>query len=31
MLERKPTKLLKQLISELDYLDKEDIDLVKKA
>ena len=31
MLERKPTKLLKQLISELDYLDKEDIDLIKKA
>ena len=31
MLERKPTRLLKQLISELDYLDKEDVDLVKKA
>jgi RelA/SpoT family (p)ppGpp synthetase len=31
MLDRKPTKLLKQLISELDYLDKEDIDLIKKA
>jgi len=31
MLERKPTKLLKQLISELDYLDKEDIELIKKA
>ena len=31
MLERKPTKLLKQLITELDYLEKEDIDLIKKA
>ncbi len=31
MLGRKPTKLLKQLISELDYLDEKDIDLIKKA
>jgi len=31
MLGRKPTKLLKQLISELDYLDEEDIGLIKKA
>ncbi len=31
MLERKPTKLLMQLISELDYLDNKDIDLIKKA
>ena len=31
MLGRKPTKLLKQLISQLDYLDKKDIDLIKKA
>lgn len=31
MLGRKPTKLLKQLISELDYLDEKDLDLIKKA
>ncbi len=31
MLGRKPTKLLKQLISELNYLDEKDIDLIKKA
>jgi len=31
MLDKKPTKLLKQLISELDYLDQEELVLVKKA
>ena len=31
MLDKKPTKLLKQLMSELDYLDQEELVLVKKA
>ena len=31
MLEKKPTKLLKQLISELAYLDEDEIELIKKA
>ena len=31
MLQKKPPKLLKQLISELDYLDKQDIEVISKA
>ena len=31
MLEKKPTKLLKELISELAYLDEDGIELIKKA
>ena len=31
MLQKKPPKLLKQLISELDYLDETDLEVISKA